>query len=159
MGEVLMDAKEALYGSLAKCFVTIEGRRYNFMNLTEFESSWEVNLTEVPILGKVGMGHKPAGGKGTWKGTAHYNQSQIRKMADQYQKTGVMPYFEIQVSNEDPQSTVGRQTIIHRGCLCDKFILAKFQAGEETLDEELSGTFESWDMPETFKDLDGIVTE
>ncbi len=154
---VTMNAKDAVFGSLAECFVTIDGRRYNFMNLTEFESKWEVTITDVPILGKVGLGHKATGGKGTWSGTAHYNTSVFRKMANTYQKTGVMPYFDIQVSNEDPTSAAGRQTIIHRGCLCDTFTLAKFQAGEELLDEELSGTFESWDMPETFKDLDGFA--
>lgn len=154
----IMQARDAIYGGLAQCFITINSRRYNFMSLTEFESKWEANITDVPILGKVGMGHKPTGGKGTWSGTAHYNQSVFRKMADTYQKTGVMPYFEIQVTNEDPSSTVGRQTIIHRDCLCDSFILAKFQAGEEILDEEISGTFESWDMPESFKAIDGFET-
>ena len=152
----VMNAKDAVYGSLAECFVTIGDNRYNFMSLTEFESQWEVNVTEVPILGKVGMGHKAAGGKGTWSGTAHYNQSIFRKIADPYQKTGVMPYFEIQVTNEDPTSAVGRQTIIHHDCLCDTFTLAKFQAGEELLEEDLSGTFESWDMPESFAVLDGM---
>ena len=152
----VMNAKDAVYGSLAECFVTIGDNRYNFMSLTEFESQWKVNVTEVPILGKVGMGHKAAGGKGTWSGTAHYNQSIFRKIADAYQKTGVMPYFEIQVTNEDPTSAVGRQTIIHHDCLCDTFTLAKFQAGEELLEEDLSGTFESWDMPESFAVLDGM---
>lgn len=156
MPNTTMNAKDAVYGSLAECFITIGDNRYNFMSLTEFESKWEVNITEVPILGKVGMGHKAAGGKGTWSGTAHYNQSIFRKIADNYQKTGVMPYFEIQVTNEDPTSAVGRQTIIHHDCLCDTFILAKFQAGEELLDEELSGTFESWDMPESFTALAGM---
>lgn len=151
-----MNAKDAVYGSLAECFVTINDSRYNFMNLTEFESQWEVNVTEVAILGKVGMGHKAAGGKGTWSGTAHYNQSIFRKIAETYQKTGVMPYFEIQVTNEDPTSAVGRQTVIHHDCLCDTFTLAKFQAGEELLEEDLSGTFESWDMPETFRQLEGM---
>lgn len=156
MRSAIMNAKDAVYGSLAECYVTLEGNRYNFMNLTEFESKWDVTVTDVAILGKVGMGHKSAGGKGTWSGTAHYNQSIFRKMADTYQKTGVMPYFEIQVTNEDPTSAVGRQTIIHHDCLCDTFVLAKFQAGEELLDEELSGTFESWDMPERFNLLEGM---
>lgn len=151
-----MNANDAVFGGLAECFVTIDGRRYNFMSITEFESQWKVNIKDVPILGKVGMGHKAAGGKGTWKGTAHYNQSVFREMADKYQKTGVIPYFEIQASNEDQGSAAGRQTIIHRGCLCDTFILAKFQSGEELLDEELSGTFESWDMPEKFSELEGM---
>jgi len=156
MNNTIMNAKDAVYGSLAECFITLEDNRYNFMSLTEFESKWEVNITDVPILGKVGMGHKAAGGKGTWTGTAHYNQSILRKMADVYQKTGVIPYFEIQVTNEDPTSAAGRQTIVHHDCLCDTFILAKFQAGEELLDEELSGTFETWDMPETFTVLEGM---
>lgn len=156
MTNTIMNAGDAVYGSLAECFITLGDSRYHFMSLTEFESKWEVKITEVPILGKVGMGHKAAGGKGTWSGTAHYNQSIFRKMADEYQKTGVMPYFEIQVTNEDPTSAVGRQTIIHHDCLCDTFILAKFQAGEELLEEELSGTFESWDMPESFALLNGM---
>ena len=101
----IMDAGDAVYGSLAECFITIGKRRYNFMNLTEFESKWDVTISDVKILGKVGMGHKAAGGKGTWKGTAHYNQSVLRTMANQYQKTGNLPYFEIQVSNEDPSSS------------------------------------------------------
>lgn len=154
----LMIANDAVYGGLAECYITIEGRRYNFMSMTDFESKWEVNVKDVPILGKVGMGHKAAGGKGTWSGKAHYNQSYFREIADVYQKTGVMPYFEIQVSNEDSQSKAGRQTIIHRGCLCDSFILAKFEAGEEIMEEDLSGTFESWDMPEKFKTLEGFIT-
>lgn len=152
----IMSAKDAVYGSLASCFVTIDGRRLNFMTLTEFESKWEMNISDVPILGKVGMGHKVAGGKGTWSGKAHYNQSHFRSVADTYQKTGVMPYFEIQVTNEDPTSAVGRQTIIHKDCLIESVILAKFQAGEEILEEDLSGTFESWDMPEQFRDLAGM---
>ena len=153
----VMSAADAVYGSLASCYVTIGDRRYSFMNLTEFESKYDVNIVDVPLLGKVGMGHKAAGGKGTWKGKAHYNQSLMREMALTYQKTGAMPYFDIQTTNEDPTSAVGRQTVTHSGCLCDSFILAKFQAGEEVLEEELSGTFESWDMPEKFTVLPGMA--
>ena len=51
----IMDAGDAVYGSLAECFITIGKRRYNFMNLTEFESKWDVTISDVKILGKVGM--------------------------------------------------------------------------------------------------------
>ncbi len=153
-----MSAKDAVYGGLAECYVTVNDRRLNFMSMTEFDSTYETNITDVAILGKVGKGHKAAGGNGKWSGKAHYNQSAFREIADTYQKTGVMPYFEIQVSNEDPTSAAGRQTIILHDCLCDKFTLAKFTAGEDILDEELSGTFESWDMPEKFNELPGFAT-
>ena len=87
----IMNAKDAVSASLAECFVTIGDNRYNFMQAINLEANFEKNKTEVPILGKVGMGHKAAGGKGTWSGTAHYNQSIFCKIADAYQKTGVMP--------------------------------------------------------------------
>jgi len=154
--EATMHPKDAIFGGLAKCFATINGRRYHFMTMTDFEAKWDVKLVEVKILGKVGMGHKPAGGKGTWKGTAHYNQSYFRAMANEYQKTGFMPYFEMQITNEDKGASIGRQTIILYDCLCESFTLAKFQSGEGILDEDLSGTFESFDMPEMFADLPGV---
>ena len=93
MERTMMDASDAVYGSLAECYITIEGRRYNFMSITEFESYWKAKIVDVPILGKVGMGHKPAGGSGTWKGKVHYNQSYFRRIADTYQKNGVNSLF------------------------------------------------------------------
>lgn len=156
LNNTTMKAKDAVFGSLASCFVTINGRRYNFMMLSKFESKYAVSATEVAILGQTNMGHKSTGGKGTWTGTAHYNQSYLRVIADTYQKTGVMPYFEIQVTNEDPTSAAGRQTIVHHDCLSDTFILASFEAGEKILDEDLSGTFDTWDIPEKFTDLPGV---
>ena len=32
----------------------------------------------------------------------------------------------------------------------------KFDAGDTLLDEELSGTFDNWDMPEKFNTLSGM---
>ena len=154
----IMDAKDAVYGSLAECFVTIGSRRYNFMSLTEFESSWEVNIVDVPILGKVGMGHKAAGGKGTWKGTAHYNQSVLRQALLDYKNTGEDVYFEMQITNDDPTSDAGRQTIIFYDCNTDGGVLAKFDADGEYLDEEIEGTFEDFSMPESFANLTGFLT-
>jgi len=152
----LMNAMDSVYGSLAQCFVTINGRRMEFMHMTEFESKWGINIRDVPILGKVGFGHKPAGGKGTFTGKAHYNNSTLRVVADNYQKTGIFPPFEIQVVNEDPGASVGRQTVVHHDCISDSITLAKFVAGEDLLDEDISGTFDSWDLPERFRDLPGM---
>lgn len=151
-----MQANDAVFGGLAECYVTIDGSRYNMMQLYEFESTYEVNLVDVPILGRVTKGTKPAGGSGTWSGTAHYNQSVFRKWMLHYKNTGEMAPFTIQVTNSDPSSQAGRQTIILTGCLIDSLILAKYNADEELLDEELSGTFDDWQMPESFAVMQGM---
>ena len=52
----LMEARDSVSGSLAECYVTLTGRRYCLMQLTEFESKWGITLTDVPILGRVQKG-------------------------------------------------------------------------------------------------------
>ena len=50
MGNVVMDEKNAVYGALAECFITIGTRRYNFMSMTDFESTWETTIKDVGYL-------------------------------------------------------------------------------------------------------------
>lgn len=157
MSQAIMEALDAVAGSQASAYITLaDGNRYCFMQLYAFESSMEITLTEVAILGKTGKGNKPAGWKGTWKASAHYNQSIMRKLLLEYKKTGALSTFDIQITNEDPTSTVGAQTIILKNCLSKGGILAKFDADSETLDEDIEGTFDDWEMPEEFINLTGM---
>ena len=127
------------------------------MQLYEFEAKYENNIVEVPILGQTSKGHKSVGGNGTWSGTAHFNQSILRELLYRYQVNGEMVYFDIQVTNSDPTASVGRQTIILKNCLMEGGILTKFNADEELLSEDISGTFDSWEMPEKFTNLNGMI--
>lgn len=152
-----MKAKDSLSAKLAECYVTIAGNRYNFMQAINFEANFERTKTEVPILGKTGSGNKSTGWKGTGSATFHYNTSIFREMMLKYKDTGEDVYFEIQVTNEDPTSAAGRQTVVFIDCNIDGGILAKFDADGEYLDEEMKFTFEDFKMPETFKLLDGMM--
>lgn len=151
-----MNAKDSPSGSMAECYVTIDGRRYNFMQIYNFESEMKKNKTQVPILGKRSKGNKTGTCEYTFKGTAHYNQSIMRKLLYKFKDTGEDTYFDVQVSNEDPTSAAGRQTIVHKDCNLDGGILAKFDADAEYLDEDITGTFEDWEMPEEFEELEGM---
>ena len=156
MPNITMRGRDAISARLAECFVTVGGNRYNFMQMIDFEGKIDKTKMEVPILGKTGAGNKAAGWKGTFKGTAHYNQSIMRQMLLDYKNTGEDAYFEIQVTNEDPTAAVGRQTVIFMDCNLDGGVLAKFDADGEYLDEEISGTFEDFSMPERFAALEGM---
>lgn len=153
---ITMKAKDAISAKLAECFVTIGNKRYNFMQAINLEASFEKTKTEVPVLGKTGVGNKSTGWKGTGSATFHYNTSLFREMLQQYKNTGEDVYFDIQVTNEDPTSAAGRQTVIFVDCNIDGGILAKFDADGEYLDEEFDFTFEDFKMPETFKLLAGM---
>lgn len=153
----VMAAKDTISASLAECFVTIEGNRYNFMQAISLEANFEKNKTEVPILGKTGKGNKATGWKGTGSAKFHYASSLFRELMERYKNTGEDVYFDIQVTNEDETSAVGRQTVILKDCNVNGGILTKFDADADYLDEELDFTFEDFDMPETFNLLDGML--
>ena len=152
-----MHAKDTISAKLAECFVTIDGNRYNFMQMINLEAKFEKLKSEVPILGKTGKGNKSTGWKGTGNCTLHFNTSLFREMMLKFKDTGEDVYFDVQVTNEDPTSSIGRQTVILKDCNIDGGILTKFDADAEYLDEQVDFTFEDFEMPEKFSMLQGMM--
>lgn len=153
----VMKAGDTVSAALAECFVTLEGQRYNLMQAIKLEATVKKNKTKVPILGKTGKGNKSTGWEGTGSCTLHYNTSIFRKLLKRYKETGEDVYFDVQLTNEDPTSSVGRQTVILRDCNLDGGVLAKFDADGEYLDEDMDFTFDDFELPEEFALLDGMV--
>jgi hypothetical protein len=73
-----------------------------------------------------------------------------------YKDSGEDMYFDIQISNDDPTSAAGRQTVTLLDCNIDGGVLAKFDADGDILDEEVEFTYEDFKMPESFNLLEGM---
>lgn len=115
------------------------------------EASVEVKKTEVYTLGKRGAQTKPDGWAGSGSMTIYYATSLFRRMVIQYIKTGIPVFFDIAVTNIDPGSSIGAQTMVLKNCSLDSIILAKFDVETEVLDEDVSFTFDDVDMLEEFQ--------
>ena len=142
----IMKGKDAISGSLAKCFVTIGNRRYSFMQAINVKAEMEKTKVEVPILGKTGTG----------SATFHMNTSIFRELLQEYTRTGKDVYFDMQLVNEDPTASVGKQTIMLIDCNLDGGIIALFDADADYLEDEFDFTFEDWKIVDKFTDLDGM---
>ncbi|MCL2562429.1 MAG: phage tail tube protein [Oscillospiraceae bacterium] len=151
-----MNARDAVSAPLAECYVTIEGRRYHFMQAIDLEATIERVKQEVPILGQTGRGNKATGWRGRGSATFHYNTSIFRELMYRFKSKGEDVYFDIQIANEDPTSAAGRQTVVLKGCNLDSGVLAKFDADADFLSEELEFTFEDFEIPEKFTLLEGM---
>ena len=145
-----MNARDVIKGSLAQCWVTIDGNRYNFAHAISLEATVEKNKSTVPVLGKTGKHNVPSGWEGSGSMTMHYNSSIMREILYKYKETGVETYFEIQVVNEAPGSSVGNQTVILKQCTLNGGILAKFDADADYLDEDVEFTFDDFEIPTKF---------
>lgn len=148
-----MHARDAIHGAQGRAYVTIESSRYLFAQLINLEARTDKTKSKVPIMGRVSKGNKSTGMENTGSATFHFNTSIFRKLLKQYKDTGEDIYFDIQVTNEDGSSTVGRQTIILKDCNLDGGIIALLDADAEYLEDTIDFTFENWNMPEEFSIL------
>lgn len=156
MSRAIMNARDTLSAKMADCYITIENNRYNFMQAINIEANFEKSKTQVPILGKTGMGNKATGWSGSGSATFHYNTSIFRKLLQRYKDTGEDIYFDMQITNEDPTSRAGVQIVELIGCNIDGGVLAKFDADGECLDESIDFTFEDFKIAQEFNKLEGM---
>lgn len=153
-----MAARNAPSSKMAECYITIDGNRYNFMSAINVEVKFEKSKTEVPILGRMNKGHKSTGSTITGSGEFHKNTSIWNEIAYRFQETGEDFYFDMQITNEDKTTEIGRQTIMLYDCNFDSITLAQFDAdSDDTLREAIDFTADRFEMPEKYTLMDGIL--
>jgi hypothetical protein len=151
-----MRAKDVNAARLAYCYATIDGSRYLLMMAKKLEAKAEKNKVEVPILGRSGIGHKAVNWNGTGSMTIYTVTSKFTKMLKEYKDSGKDIYFDMQIVNEDTTSDSGRQTLILKECNLDSGVIAAFDADGEWLEQDVNFTFEDFELPEEFTELDGV---
>ena len=68
------------------------------------------------VIGTRKIQNKNNGAKLTGKGNIYYGTNIFTDMVLDYINTGVMPQFDIQITNLDPTTTVGSQVMAYYGC-------------------------------------------
>lgn len=146
-----MPFNDAPSAKLATCFVTIGDRRYSMLMAKDFEANMNVETKEVPTLGRTIKGVKPVGGTIKWKMTVYHCTEIFDEVVETYKNTGVMPTFDIQVSNEDRATSVGRSTKVYTDCIIDgDVLLSMFNADGEFIEQSIEGYAQDFSRPEKY---------
>lgn len=151
-----MHAKDVISAKLASCYITIGGERFKLLQAKKFEASIEKNKADVPILGRTGVGHKSTNWNGKGSMTIYSNTSLFTRLLKRYKDTGEDIYFTIQVRNEDKTSEAFGQTVILKDVNLDKGVITSFDADGDWGEQDIDFTFEDFEVPEEFKELDGM---
>ncbi len=145
-----LKAGDTISGQEGRAYATINGQVEEMFYIKKIEASVEKSKAEVKTLGRRGTQHKANGWSGSGSMTIYYVTSLFRQMMLDYIKTGVDTYFDVQIVNEDPASTIGKQTIVLKGVNLDKVIMATLDTEADTLEEDLDFTFEDVDVLDQF---------
>ncbi|MGL4572866.1 MAG: phage tail tube protein [Clostridium sp.] len=149
-----LKAQDTICGKEGSAQVNINGEIHKLFNIKSLEAKMEKDKSEIKTIGSRATQNKTTGWKGTGSMTVHYISSLFRKLSIDYIKTGKDFYFDLIVTNDDANSSAGRQTTALYNCNIDTTILAKLDIDDDALEEELEFTFDDAELLEGFKDLD-----
>lgn len=150
MSELFLRAGDTISGQEGKAQAIINGSVENLFMIKTLEASIEKKKEPVNTLGHRGEQHKGAGWSGSGDMTIYYVSSLFRRLMLKYIKEGIDTYFTIIITNEDPSSTIGRQTIALHNCNLDSAVAAALDVDATTMEEDVSFTFDDIDILEEF---------
>lgn len=95
-----------------KAYITINGQNRELFEISALTAQIDLVVQERRLLGHRMTQHKVVGATGTGSMTIYFMNSEMLNQAIQYLRTGNYRGLKLQVKNEDPQSTVGKQEVV-----------------------------------------------
>lgn len=136
-----------------KATAIINGLVQDMFYVKNVEANIDKDKAEVKTMGCLATRHKTIGWSGTGSMTMHYVTSFYRELLNLYTKTGIDTYFTLTLTNEDPTSDTGRQTVVLYNVNLDGGALFKADAEGDILEEDVDFTFDNFDIIEIFNPL------
>ena len=143
-------AGDVISGQEGTAQAIINGQVEKLFMIRSLTATAEKRKDAVRTLGRRGEQQKAAGWSGTGTMTVYYVTSLFRKLMLEYIKNGRDVYFDIIITNEDPTSTIGRQTVALHGCNLDSAVVAMLDVESTALEEDMDFTFDDADLMEEF---------
>jgi hypothetical protein len=146
-----MNFSDTISGAEGRAYTITDGTREEMFYLKSIEVKVEKAKSEGKTLGKRGTQHKAAGWSGSGSATLYYATTKFRKQMVKYMKKGIDTYFDVQIINEDPSSSLGSQSMILRNVNLDSVIMAKLDLdSDDPMEEDVDFTFEDIDILGSF---------
>lgn len=145
-------AQDAINGKEGCAVVQNEGKNSVLFGLKKINTDAEFQESDFKVVGTRLVQTKTSGVKMSGTATIYYGTPVFLDMLVQYLKTGKVPVFVIQITNDDPATTVGQQTVVLYGVKLSKVPIAILDADSDELEEEISFTFTNIEVLNAFNE-------
>ena len=144
--------RDALNGKSGSDFMTINGENHEMFGMKKFQSDAEFQESDFKVVGTTLVQKKTTGVSLTGSMTIYYGTPYFLRLLQEYLKTGKLPYFTLQITNDDPSTTVGTQTVVLYDVKLQKIPVAILDAEAEYLEMEVSFSYRTLEVLDWFKD-------
>ena len=151
MGYLL--AKDTVNGAEGKVVITVDGKNIVVACMRNITTNAEIQGNDMRVIGTRIVQNKANGVKTTGTGNIYYGTNLFTDMVLEYIETGVMPQFSIQITNDDPTTSIGAQTMAYYGCQLTGTVPISILNDEEAmLNYDFNFTWTRASRLEKFKD-------
>lgn len=144
--------RDALNGKRGSAFMTINGQNIEMFNMKKFQSDAEFQETDFKVVGTTLVQKKTTGVTLTGTMTIYYGTPHFLRLLQEYLKTGRLPYFTLQITNDDPATSVGTQTVVLYNVKLQKLPVAMLDADADFLEMEVSFSYTNIEVLNYFND-------
>ena len=144
--------RDALNGKSGSGFITINGENHQMFGMKKFQSDAEFQEEDFKVVGTTLVQTKTTGVKLSGTMTLYYGSPYFLQLLNEYLKTGKLPYFTMQIENDDPSTSVGTQTVVYYNVKLNKLPISKLDAETSSLDMEVGFTFTNVEVLNWFHD-------
>lgn len=117
-----------------KIFVTMNGQNIEIAGMRNITTNAEIQNNDMRVIGTRKIQSKSNGVKQTGTGNIYYGSNIFTDMVLEYINTGVMPEFDIQITNTEKSSaTLGSQVMAYIGCTLTGTIPLSILNSEEAM--------------------------
>lgn len=146
-------AKDTVNGAEGSVVITQNGVNTVIAGMRNITTNAEIQSSDMRVIGTRVIQNKNNGAKLTGTGNIYYGSTIFTDMVLQYIQTGVMPQFDIQITNSDPTTTVGSQVMAYYGCtLTGTIPLSILNDEEAMLNYDFNFAYTSVAMLSSFTD-------
>ena len=144
--------RDALNGKSGSAVMTVNGENHELFQMKKFQSDAEFQESDFKVVGTTLVQKKTTGVTLTGTMTIYYGSPYFIKLLQDYLKTGKLPYFTLQITNDDPGTTVGKQIVALYNCKLSKVPVAMLDADSDWLEEEVSFSYTGLEVLNYFND-------
>lgn len=144
--------RDTIHGAAGKAFITQDGQVRELFGAKKIDAKANIPASDMKVIGTKRVQSKNGGAKLTGTGTMYYATSDFAKMVEQYVHTGKLPYFNMQVTNDDKASSIGVQTVaLYRCQLTGDIPIFLLDDSADMLTFDFSFSFEDFEILSYFK--------
>ena len=144
---------DTVNGAEGKITVVVDGRNVEVAGMKNIRTAVEIQSSDMRVIGTRKIQSKPNGAKQTGKGNIYYGSNLFTDMVLQYIETGVMPEFDITLTNNDKVPSIGTQVMAYYGCtLTGEIPLSILDDEQSMLSYDFNFTFTNVKRLEAFSE-------